>query len=73
MVTLQQDQLAAGIAYAQLKIPLKFNHHLKYNSDASTVTTKNKFFIVLTCDTGDAVALTGAQYQLNMRWYYTDN
>lgn len=73
VVTLQQDQLAAGIAYAQLKVPMKFNHHLKYNSDASTVTTKNQFYIVFTSDTGDLAALTGAQFQYNMRWYFTDN
>lgn len=72
-VTLQQDQLAGGIAYAQVKIPMKFNHHLKYNTDASTTSVKNQFYLFATCDQGDAVALSGAQIQYNMRWYFTDN
>lgn len=72
-VTLTPDNLTSQIAFAQRKVPLKLNLHQKYNLDASNVTTKNKFFMLFTMDTGDTVALTGAQVQYNLRWYYTDN
>lgn len=72
-VSLSQDQIATGIAYAQIKAPLKLNHHLKYNTNASILTTKNKFYLIVMADTGDTVALTGNQVQYNIRWYYTDN
>lgn len=72
-VILQQDSIAAGISYAQLKIPLKCNYHMKYNTDASVQTTKNQMYIFALADTGDAVALTGAQINYSMRWYFTDN
>jgi len=71
--TIPQDQIAAGIGYKQIKIPLKFNHHMKYNTDASTVSTKNNFYLFALADVGDVVALTGANIAYNMRWYYTDN
>lgn len=73
VVSLTPDNLTGQIAFAQRKVPLKLNHHMKYNTDASTVTTKNKFFLLFTMDTGDVVALTGAQVQYNMRWFFTDN
>lgn len=73
VVNLQQDSITSQIAYAQRKIPLKLNFHQKFNSDVSTITTKNKVFMIFVLDTGDAVALTGAQVQYNLRWYYTDN
>lgn len=73
VVTLTPDNLTGSISFAQRKIPLKFNHHLKYNIDGTTTTSKNAFFFIATMDTGDVVALTGAQVQANMRWYYTDN
>jgi len=74
-ITLAADQLATGIAFAQRKIPLKLNHHMRYNSDASTLTTKNKFFLIMTADTGDANAAsyTGANVGFNIRYYYVDN
>jgi len=72
-VNLATDSLTNQISYAQRKIPLKMSYHQKFNTDASTTTTKNKFFLGFTMDTGDATALTGAQVQWNMRWYYTDN
>lgn len=73
IVSLTPDSLTGQIAFAQRKVPLKLNHHLKFNTDATTITTKNKFFMLFTMDTGDNVALTGGQVQYNIRWYYTDN
>lgn len=73
VVSLTPDSLTSQIAFAQRKVPLKLNLHQKYNQDASNITTKNKFFMLFTMDTGDTVALTGAQVQYNLRWYYTDN
>lgn len=70
---LTPDQIAGAISYKQLKIPLKFNHHLKFNTDASTTTTKNKFFFIVTADNGDVVTFSGGTVEVAMRWYYTDN
>lgn len=74
-MTLTQDQITSGTTNIQKKIPLKFSHHLKYSNDASTVTTKNQFYIIATASDGEMASptLTGAQIQYNMRWYYTDN
>jgi hypothetical protein len=71
--TLKQDSLTSGVSYAQIKVPLKLNQHLKYNTNASIVTTKNEFYLIATADTGDSSSLTGANIQYNIRWYYTDN
>ncbi len=74
-MTLTQDQISTGTARIQKKIPLKFNHHLKYNSDGSSVPTKNQMYLVVTASDGDmsSPTLTAAQIAYNMRWYYTDN
>jgi len=73
VVSLHQDQITSGSATVQKKIPLKFNHHLKYNTDGSTTTTKNQMYLFVTCSGGDLGTATGATIQYNMRWYYTDN
>lgn len=72
---LKQDQITAGVARIQKKIPLVFNHHQKFNSDGSTVPTKNQFYLIVVASDGEMASpsLTGAQIQYNMRWYYTDN
>jgi len=72
-VNLVPDSLTGQIAFQQRKYPLKITAHQRFQGDASTVTTKNAFFLIFTMDVGDAVALTGAQVQYNVRWYYTDN
>jgi len=72
-IGLKTDAITGATALVQKKIPLKFNHHLKYNTDNSTVTTKNQFYLFVTCSGGDLGLATGATIQYNMRWYYTDN
>jgi len=72
-VSLHQDQITSGSSVVQKKFPLKFNHHLKFNTDATTTTTKNQFYLFVTCSGGDLGLATGATIQYNMRWYYTDN
>lgn len=71
--TLIPDSIAGQISYVQFKIPLKFKHHLKFQTDATTSSQTNNFYFIVTADTGDAVALTGGNVLYNMRWYYTDN
>lgn len=70
---LTQDQLATQTSYNQFKVPLKLKHHLKYNTDASTTTTKNQLFFFIVADSGEVTALTGGQVRFNMRYYYVDN
>lgn len=74
-MSLNQDQITSGTARIQKKIPLRFNHHLKFNTDGSTTTTKNQFYLIVTASDGEMASptLTGAQIAYNMRWYYTDN
>lgn len=74
-LVLPQDQISTGQTVIQKKFPMKFNHHLKYNTDGSTVTTKNQFYLIATASDGEmgSPSLSGAQIQYNMRWYYTDN
>lgn len=70
---LKADQLASQTAYNQIKVPLKLKHHLKFNADISTTTTKNKFYMFIVADTGSVTATTGGLAYYNCRWYYTDN
>lgn len=74
-LTLTQDAISTGTARLQQKVPLKLNHHMKFNTDGSTNTTKNQFYLIVTASDGEMASpsLTGAQLQYNMRWYYTDN
>jgi len=72
-VKMLADQITTQTYYAQRKIPLKLNHHLKYNSDATSVTTKNAFFMIFTQDQGDTNIATGATVSLTARFYYVDN
>lgn len=72
-INLKQDQITGGQSIIQKNIPLKLNHHLKYNSNASTDTVKNALFLLVTCSGGDTAALTGASMAYNARFYFTDN
>jgi len=73
VISLKTDAIANAANSVQLKIPLKLNHHLKYNTDNSTLTTKNQFYLFVTASEGNTTLGTGSQLVYNMRWYYTDN
>lgn len=70
---LKQDQITGGTGIVQRKVPLKLNYHLKYNTDASVITTKNQMYLFAVASEGDQALSTGALIQYNIRWYYTDN
>jgi len=72
-VNLLADQTTGVNTFKQIKVPLKFNHHLKYNTDSSTITTKNQFYLFAVASAGDTGANQGASIIYNVRWYYTDN
>jgi len=72
-VHLKQDSITGGQSIVQRKVPLKLNHHLKYNTDSSTITTKNQFYLFAVASEGDQALSTGGLIQYNIRWYYTDN
>ena len=67
------DAITGQTSYFQRKILLRLNHHLKFNSDASAVTTKNKFWLVVLADTGNTTLNTGGLITWNARWFYVDN
>jgi len=73
VVKMLADQVSTNTFYAQRKVPLKLSHHLKYNTDATTITTKNAFFMVFTQDQGDTFIATGATVSVNARYYFVDN
>jgi len=57
-----------------VKQPLKFNLHQKYDSNTSTVTTKNQLYILCIADGGDpGLPDTGIALQYTMDYYYVDN
>lgn len=70
---LKQDQITGGTGVVQRKVPLRLNYHLKYNTDTSTLTTKNQMYLFAVASEGDQALSTGALIQYNIRWYYTDN
>jgi len=72
-VTLHTDSVTSSRSNMQVKIPLKLNHHLKFNTDATNITTKNQFYLFVTASDGDVLTNTGAALLYNCRWYFTDN
>lgn len=73
MVTIQPDTVTNARSNHQVKIPLKLNHHVKFNTDTSNVTTKNQFYLFITASDGDTALNSGVAILYNVRWYYTDN
>ena len=72
-VYIKQDA-QSNLAYqANVKCPLKLNHHLKYDANDTANSTKNQFYLYVVADRGDVSLNTGVQIQYNTRWYYTDN
>lgn len=72
-VILSTDAVTNARSNQQVKIPLKLNHHLKFNSDATNITVKNQFYLFVLASDGDTTANTGAAIVYNCRWYFTDN
>jgi hypothetical protein len=72
-VVLTTDSVTNSRSNQQVKIPLKLNHHLKFNSDATNITVKNQFYLFIVASDGDTTANTGAAIVYNCRWYFTDN
>jgi hypothetical protein len=70
---MSQDQITSAIGLRQHKVPLRLNHHLKYNTDATTTTTKNQLCLFILADSGNTFSITGAQVQFTIRYYYVDN
>jgi len=73
VIDVKQDAITGGTTIVQKKIPLKLNHHHKYNTDGTNVTTKNAFYFFAVASGGDTVANTGLLMSYNCRWYFTDN
>jgi len=73
VVTLTSDSVTGARSNHQVKIPLKLNHHLKFNTDATNITTKNQFYLFVTASDGDVATNTGTALLYNCRWYFTDN
>lgn len=73
VVTIQPDTVTNARSNHQIKVPLKLNHHLKFNTDISTTTTKNQFYLFITASDGDTTANSGIAILYNVRWYFTDN
>jgi len=73
VVVLKTDQITGSTGVIQRKVPLKLNHHLKFNTDSTTITTRNQMYLFAVASEGDQSNGTGAFIQYNIRWYYTDN
>jgi hypothetical protein len=69
------DTLGSQNNVKQLKCPMKLGFHQKYNTDASTVTTKNRILLIVTGDTGSVhgTLQTGLSLQYSINYWYTDN
>lgn len=72
-VELKSDNTTGATGVTQRKVPLKLNHHLKFNTDSTTVTTKNQMYLFAVASEGAQENSTGALIQYNIRWFYTDN
>lgn len=70
---LKSDSITDVRQSAFIKRPLKLNHHQKYDTNTSVITTKNKFYLVVQADSGDTDVFTGASIDWNIKYYYVDN
>lgn len=56
-----------------IQCPLKLNHHMRYDTDASTTSTINRFYILCVADSGDQGANTGLDFSGQVKWWFVDN
>lgn len=73
VVRMASDNLAGQQYFKQIKSPLKLGFHLKYDSNASTTTTKNRILLITTADSGNTSSASGFQFQYDCQYWYTDN
>lgn len=74
----QQDQNdSSSIIKRNYTVPLKFtkNNMVRYNTNASTTSINNRFYILAVASNGDtgSTPLTGIYMQTYIKWYYVDN
>jgi len=74
-VAMPTDSLAGTQQTKQFKVPLKLGEHLKYATNSSNITTKNRYVLFLTGSDGDIAntAQSGTSVYMNMKYFYTDN
>lgn len=70
---LEPDSLTGQTARRQHRVPLKLNHHFRYDGPSTTLPIDNNYFIYVVADSGVQSLNTGGLFRYNVRWFFTDN
>lgn len=84
-VNIPASQFTNQIQIKDVKIPLKLNHHIRYQNNLNTVAG-GQILMFIFADSGNTSSITstvsfipvvsglsGVQYNQDIRWYYVDN
>lgn len=70
---LEPDSLTGQTARRQHRVPLRLNHHFRFDGASTSLPIDNNYFIYVTADSGMQSTNTGGLFRYNVRWFYTDN
>jgi len=70
---LEPDSITGQIARRQHRVPLKLNHHFRYDSGVTGLPIDNNYFLYVVADSGVQSLNTGGLFRYNVRFFYTDN
>lgn len=70
---LYPDSISGQTGIVDYMMPLKLNHHIRYQNNTSTID-EGELFVIIRADSGDSgTPLTGAFWQMSIRFTYYDN
>ena len=70
---LTADSISGQAGINQFHQNLKLNHHLRYDSNASSIVTSNAMYLIVLGDSGSTLGTTGGLLSWSSRFWYVDN
>lgn len=72
-IVIQPDNIAGQSGITNFILPIKLNHHVRYDANSNTIVSGD-IFIIIRGDSGDCgTPSTGALFNLSTRFTYVDN
>lgn len=70
---LYPDSISGQTGIVDYMMPLKLKHHIRYQNNTNTID-EGELFVIIRADSGDSgTPLTGAFWQMSIRFTYYDN
>lgn len=70
---LEPDSITGQTPRRQHRVPLRLNHHFRYDGASTSLPIDNNYFIYVVADSGVQSLDTGGLFRYNVRWFFTDN